>query len=119
MPADLYVTSPFMAGPHVLRVQEKLAALGYAPGPLDGLYGVATASAVIAFQRDHGLVTDGEIAGILRERGVLTDACANLVASANRNGGRDNITVVLIRIEEGTAPWVQPRAKRASRARSR
>jgi hypothetical protein len=48
-----------MAGPDVLKIQEKLAALGYAPGPLDGLYGVATASAVIAFQRDHGLDPDG------------------------------------------------------------
>lgn len=64
MRADLYVTSPLMAGPNVLRLQERLGALGYSPGPLDGLYGVATMSAVIAFQRDHGLVPDG-IAGRL------------------------------------------------------
>jgi hypothetical protein len=63
---DLHVTSPLMAGAHVLRVQERLDALGYSPGPLDGLYGVATASAVIAFQRDHGLLPDGIVGKLTR-----------------------------------------------------
>jgi serine/threonine protein phosphatase PrpC len=61
----------------------------------------------------HGLVEDAEIARILGEEAVLTEACAKLVASANENGGRDNITVVLIRIEDGVVPWAQPRATRA------
>jgi len=64
--ADLHVTSPLMAGTHVLRVQARLDALGYSPGPLDGLYGVASASAVIAFQRDHGLVPDGIVGKLTR-----------------------------------------------------
>lgn len=51
-----------MAGRVVLALQRKLRALGYAPGPPDGVYGVATESAVRAFQRDHGLDADG-IAG--------------------------------------------------------
>jgi protein phosphatase len=59
----------------------------------------------------HGLVSDEEIARIVGENAVLTEACGKLIDSANMNGGRDNITVVLIRIEDGTAPWVRPRAK--------
>ena len=66
MPAELHVTSPLMAGPDVLKIQEKLDALGYAPGPLDGQYGVATASAVVAFQRDHGLDPDGIVGKVTR-----------------------------------------------------
>src|SRR5262245_52818743 len=54
MPVDLYVTSPMMTGPEVVEVQTKPTALGYAPGPIDGIYGVATAGAVRAFQRDQG-----------------------------------------------------------------
>lgn len=66
MRTDLYVTSPLMAGSGVLWIQERLDALGYSPGPLDGLYGVATMSAVIAFQRDHGLVPDGIVGKLTR-----------------------------------------------------
>ncbi|WP_053227259.1 peptidoglycan-binding protein [Solirubrobacter soli] len=58
---DLLVVSPLISGTDVLAVQERLATLGYSPGPLDGRYGVATAYAVQEFQRDHDL--DG--AGVL------------------------------------------------------
>jgi protein phosphatase len=53
----------------------------------------------------HGLVSDAEIVGILREHPVLTDACARLVKRANDAGGKDNITVVLVRIEADDEPW--------------
>lgn len=53
----------------------------------------------------HGLVHDEEISCIVRENGSLTDACAALVAAANANGGKDNITAVLVRIEEQDEPW--------------
>src|SRR5207247_4918029 len=59
MAADLHVTSPMMAGPDVLQIQQKLNAIGYAPGKLDGVYGAATAGAVRAFQRDNKLGVDG------------------------------------------------------------
>ncbi len=52
----------------------------------------------------HGLVSDEEIAAILEEYPVLTGACARLVDMANAAGGKDNITAVLIRIEEDE-PW--------------
>ncbi len=53
----------------------------------------------------HGLVEDADIKQIVAETEVLTEACARLVDAANRNGGRDNITAVLIRIEEDDEPW--------------
>ncbi len=56
---DLHVTSPLLRGPDVLAVQRRLAALGYEPGPLDGVYGPATAAAVTAFQRAAGIAVDG------------------------------------------------------------
>jgi protein phosphatase len=46
-----------------------------------------------------GMVSDEEMAAILREAGSLQEAAQSLVETANRNGGKDNITVVLFRLE--------------------
>lgn len=46
----------------VLALQQRLAALGYRPGAVDGFFGAATASAVLAYQKHEGLPRDG-IAG--------------------------------------------------------
>jgi peptidoglycan hydrolase-like protein with peptidoglycan-binding domain len=48
--------------PRVRTLQRRLTHLGYQPGPVDGRFGPHTETAVIAFQRDHGLADDG-IAG--------------------------------------------------------
>jgi TPR repeat protein len=40
-------------------MQRRLTGLGYAPGPIDGLYGPLTEQAVRRFQATHGLVVDG------------------------------------------------------------
>lgn len=53
----------------------------------------------------HGLVTDEEMTEIMLAEPVLTDACSALVSRANAHGGKDNITAVLIRIEEEDEPW--------------
>jgi PPM family protein phosphatase len=53
----------------------------------------------------HGLVEEEEIASIIAAQESLSAACERLVEQANRNGGRDNITAVLIRIEEEDEPW--------------
>jgi protein phosphatase len=53
----------------------------------------------------HSLVTDDEIAAVLKEHPILTEACARLVELANDAGGKDNITAVLVRIEDEDAPW--------------
>jgi len=60
------MASPPLAGADVLALQEKLDLLGFAPGLLDGVYGVATESAVRAFQRAHGLEPDGIVGPLTR-----------------------------------------------------
>jgi len=42
------------------EIQQRLADLGYAPGPADGLPGKNTRSAINAFQRDNGMPADGQ-----------------------------------------------------------
>jgi PPM family protein phosphatase len=45
------------------------------------------------------MVADSEIAGILAShRGALDAACAALVQTANQNGGRDNISVITMKV---------------------
>jgi protein phosphatase len=61
----------------------------------------------------HGLVDDPIMTSIIRDTEILTEACNKLVEAANRNGGKDNITAVLIRIEADDEPWSQ-RSPRAS-----
>jgi protein phosphatase len=46
-----------------------------------------------------GMLADDEICEIARHEAELDKACEKLIAAANANGGVDNITVVLARIE--------------------
>ena len=46
-------------------VQEKLAALGYDPGPVDGVVGPRTRAAIRDYQIDHGLAGTGEVSRAL------------------------------------------------------
>jgi hypothetical protein len=48
-----------MRGEHVRYLQEQLTARGFAPGPIDGIFGKKTRDAVLAFQRVNGLLVDG------------------------------------------------------------
>lgn len=55
-------------GSNVKTVQEVLADLGYAPGPVDGAVGEATTRAIKAFQRDRKIAETGRITPeLLRE----------------------------------------------------
>ena len=45
------------------------------------------------------MLEDSEIMGIVESEGTLRDKAERLVAAANMNGGRDNITVILVRVE--------------------
>jgi hypothetical protein len=59
----------------VSRVQAGLHELGYNPGPVDGIQGSQTTSAIRAYQRDYGLVVDGRASRQLAEHieGQLED----------------------------------------------
>ena len=52
-----------MEHPAVQTVQELLTVRGYEPGKADGIMGEKTAGAVMAFQADAGLLSDGEVGG--------------------------------------------------------
>lgn len=52
------------------ELQERLAALGYSPGVTDGVIGVKTKAAIVAFQRAAGLYPDG-IAGPKTEAALV------------------------------------------------
>lgn len=46
-------------GTDVMEIQSLLKKIGYNPGVIDGIFGVATENAVKAFQRNNGLTSDG------------------------------------------------------------
>lgn len=68
----LRVKEPRMTGELVRAVQRALAAAGFNPGPVDGIYGGQTAAAVRAFQLRKGLAVDGEV-GRLTARALGVD----------------------------------------------
>jgi protein phosphatase len=51
-----------------------------------------------------GLVPDDQIRDIVTRAASLDDGCRSLVERANFYGGTDNITVILIKIEDGDNP---------------
>jgi len=63
----------------VLHTQRFLRQLGYDPGPVDGIRGAKTRSAVRRFQRDQGLKVDGRI---------TADLLISLAGEAGARGGR-------------------------------
>lgn len=48
-------------GDDVAHLQQRLLNMGFAPGRVDGIYGLATAQAVSEFQRNMGLYPDGTL----------------------------------------------------------
>ena len=58
----LYRRSPMLRGDDVAELQQRLSALGFDPGRVDGIFGDLTSAALGEFQRNAGLPVDG-IAG--------------------------------------------------------
>ena len=52
----------------ISEIQQRLEALGYDPGPVDGLMGERTGEAIAAFQQDRGLRADGQASADLLGR---------------------------------------------------
>jgi protein phosphatase len=46
-----------------------------------------------------GMVEDDDIVSIVGTGGELTEICQRLVSRANENGGEDNVTAVVVRVE--------------------
>lgn len=59
---------PHRARPDIRHVQRHLAALGYDPGPTDGVLRPRTRTALRAFQRDVGLPANGRLTRQVAER---------------------------------------------------
>ncbi|WP_108683213.1 peptidoglycan-binding domain-containing protein [Methyloceanibacter sp. wino2] len=69
----------------VLRVQQVLAELGYAPGIIDGQWGENTADAVSAFQQDRNMAVTGSITPeLLAELQRVTGRDLTRTAASNR-----------------------------------
>lgn len=68
-------------------VQANLAALGYDPGPADGVMGRRTRAAIRAFQADVGLPVDGQVSDQLIA--ALSDAGANGRSAGARTAAAD------------------------------
>lgn len=80
--APLRVGMPDMAahGAAIRALQQALAVRGFNPGKTDGVFGLGTEAAVIAFQRSEGLLADG-VAGP-RTLAALRDSVASPLPSA-------------------------------------
>jgi peptidoglycan hydrolase-like protein with peptidoglycan-binding domain len=57
----LRLRRPPASGPGVRSLQQRLKALGYDVGAVDGVFGPGTDRCVKAFQHDHGLAADGVV----------------------------------------------------------
>src|SRR5260370_20251418 len=54
-----------------------------------------------------GMVSDEDIKQIVAGTGDILEACRRLIQRANERGGEDNITAVLIKIEETVDPMTE------------
>lgn len=81
----LYRRSPMLHGDDVAELQERLSALGFDPGRVDGIFGDQTASALADFQHNIGLLGDGIC-------GPLT--LGELARLSPRRGGEDLVSGV-------------------------
>jgi serine/threonine protein phosphatase PrpC len=50
-----------------------------------------------------GMIADDEILDILMSTGDINEGCRRLITRANEHGGEDNITAILVRIDDGPA----------------
>jgi PPM family protein phosphatase len=79
-------------------------ALGPEPNVEVDTYTLAARDGDVILISSDGLtsmISDEEVASILRAGGSLEEAADALVRAANQSGGKDNITVVLFRLAEG------------------
>lgn len=85
---------PKAASERLLRnIQQQLQAKGMDPGPIDGIWGPQTQSALEQFQQDQGIQASGQInADTLAALGITGEQSASTgeTAPATRSGSADN-----------------------------
>ncbi len=73
----------------IAAVQRELSTRGYGPLAADGIMGLGTRSAIIAFEHDHGIALSGEATEELLRR-ILLEGSAGAAAAPNaRPGGAE------------------------------
>lgn len=63
---DLFLSDPWLEGVDVAQLQQRLTDWGCDPGPIDGIFGPLTESAVKAFQTARELAVDGIVGPLTR-----------------------------------------------------
>ena len=89
--ASAQVLQPGASGPAVTRLQQRLAGLGYYPGPADGQFGGDTLEAVWAFEEVQGLPAQNVVTAAMQRALASPRAPAVLVPG----GGSTRIEVNL------------------------
>ena len=56
--------SSYSSPPSTTQIQKALRSAGYYKGPIDGKIGAKTQDAIINFQKDNGLKTDGKVGSV-------------------------------------------------------
>ncbi|MGI9623495.1 MAG: peptidoglycan-binding domain-containing protein [Acidimicrobiales bacterium] len=77
-------SSPMLRGDDVAELQQRLGALGFDAGRVDGIFGPETAEALEAFQRNGGLPTDG----------IFGPASLTALSRLGRREGGSNVAAV-------------------------
>jgi len=87
----------------VMEVQQGLAGMGYDPGPVDGVIGSRTRTAIRAFQADAGLPVDGQVSD------QLIAALSDLGASG-RSAAAHTVPQTLGARAQAQKPGTMPRS---------
>ncbi len=80
---DLKLTRPMMKGTDVKTLQEYLKKGGYISGIVDGFFGPDTKKALMLFQKDKGLITDGYVGPKTRAFMSTSNISASLTTSVS------------------------------------
>jgi len=80
-------------------VQQALSDLGYDPGPIDGIMGPKTKSAIMAFQTDAGISIDGVVGPQTRD--ALSQA---LSPGGGASAAPQEVPPVVIELDAGPGP---------------
>lgn len=94
------------SGPDVVKVQTRLRDWGYYPGPVDGVYGAGTDSAVKLFQSRNGLYPDG-IVGIYTAAkiGISLTSTTTVATTSNPSSNDIYLLARLIYAESRGEPY--------------